>query len=164
MAKFIILSALSLPPSCRLSFPIVGLKIFSLLTFALKSPHRIFIWNLRKGSTACSNPSQKLSFEFSLSSSLGVCTIRIIKLRQRPLRNIYIYTGCNRRKGQNFGRVFHMLKYTDITQNTYIQSWTVTEIMAREKCGLLAGLRTVPVSWQVLSMFVLEWGVGFSSH
>ena len=41
-----------------------------------------------------------------------------------------------------------MLKYTDITQNTYIQSWTVTEIMAREKCGLLAGPRTVPVSWQ----------------
>jgi len=25
-----------------------------------------------------------------------------------------------------------MLKYTDITQNTYIQSWTVTEIIARE--------------------------------
>ena len=29
-----------------------------------------------------------------------------------------------------------MLNYTDITQNTYIQSWTVTEIMAIEKCGL----------------------------
>ena len=41
-------------------------------------------------------------------------------------------TGCPRRNGQNFGRVFLMLKYTDITQNTYIQSWTVTEIMARE--------------------------------
>jgi len=25
-----------------------------------------------------------------------------------------------------------MLNYTDITQNTYIQGWTVTEIMARE--------------------------------
>ena len=25
-----------------------------------------------------------------------------------------------------------MLNYTDITQNTYIQSWTVTEIMAKE--------------------------------
>jgi len=25
-----------------------------------------------------------------------------------------------------------MLKYTDITQNTYIKSWKVTEIMARE--------------------------------
>ena len=32
----------------------------------------------------------------------------------------------------NFGRVFLILNYTDITQNTYIQSWTVTEIMARE--------------------------------
>ena len=35
-----------------------------------------------------------------------------------------------------------MLNYTDITQNTYIQSWTVTEIMAREKCGHLAFPRT----------------------
>ena len=43
-----------------------------------------------------------------------------------------IYTGCPRRNVPNFGRVFLMLKYTDITQNTYIQSWTVTEIMARE--------------------------------
>jgi len=25
-----------------------------------------------------------------------------------------------------------MLKYTDITQNTYVQSWTVSEIMASE--------------------------------
>jgi hypothetical protein len=25
-----------------------------------------------------------------------------------------------------------MLKFADITQNTYVQSWTVTEIMARE--------------------------------
>jgi len=46
----------------------------------------------------------------------------------------------------DFGRVFLMLKYTDITQNTYVQSLTVKEIMAREKCGLLAGPRTVPVS------------------
>ena len=33
-----------------------------------------------------------------------------------------IYTGCHRRNGPNFGRVFLMFKYTDITQNTYIQS------------------------------------------
>ena len=45
----------------------------------------------------------------------------------------------------DFGRVFLMLKYTDITQNTYIQSSTVTDIMAREKRGLLAVPRTVPV-------------------
>ena len=42
------------------------------------------------------------------------------------------YTGCHRRNGPNFRRVFLMLNYTDITQNTYVQSWTVTEIMARE--------------------------------
>jgi len=76
----------------------------------------------------------------------------------------YIYTGCPRRNVPDFGRVFLMLKYTDITPNTYVQSWTVTKIMARGKCGLLAGPRTVPVSWQVLSMFVLECGVWFSSH
>jgi len=35
---------------------------------------------------------------------------------------ICTYTGCPRRNGQNFGRVFFMLKYTDINQNTYIQS------------------------------------------
>ena len=44
----------------------------------------------------------------------------------------------------NLGRVFLRLKYTDITQNTYIESRTVTEIMAREKFGLLAVPRTVP--------------------
>ena len=32
------------------------------------------------------------------------------------------YTGCPRRNELNFGRVFLMLNYTDITQNTYIQS------------------------------------------
>ena len=42
-----------------------------------------------------------------------------------------------------FGIVSLMLNYTDITQNTYIQSRTVTEIMAREKCGHLAFPRTV---------------------
>ena len=52
-------------------------------------------------------------------------------------------TGCNRRNVRDFGRVFLMLNYTDITQNTYIQSWTVTEIMPIEMCGLLGCQRTV---------------------
>ena len=59
----------------------------------------------------------------------------------------------------NFGRVFLMLNYTDITQNTYIQSWTVTEIIAREKCGLLAGSTycTCTAGWHVtLISHVLE--------
>jgi len=56
-----------------------------------------------------------------------------------------------------------MLKYTDITQNTYDQSWTVTEIKAREKCGLFAVPRTVPGSRDVIpircamSVLVYSW-------
>jgi hypothetical protein len=50
---------------------------------------------------------------------------------------IYTHTGCNRRNVPYFGRVFLMLNYKEKTQNTYIQSWTVTEIMAIEKTGLL---------------------------
>ena len=55
----------------------------------------------------------------------------------------YLYTGCPRRNVKYFERVFLTLNYTDITQNTHIKSWTVTEIMAREKCGHLAFPRTV---------------------
>ena len=44
-----------------------------------------------------------------------------------------LYTGCPRRKGPNFGRVFLRSNYTDITQNTYIQSSMVTEILNIEK-------------------------------
>jgi hypothetical protein len=44
----------------------------------------------------------------------------------------YEYTGCPRRNVPDLRRVFLMVKYTDITQNTYVQSSTVTEIMARE--------------------------------
>ena len=75
-----------------------------------------------------------------------------------------IYTGCRRRKGQNFGRVFLMLKYTDITQNTYIQSWTVTDIMAREKCALLAGLRTVPCQLTAYRMSIPDCRVRLQKY
>jgi len=78
-----------------------------------------------------------------MKSAAGfMCAVQLLFM---PL--LMSYTGCPRRNMPDFGRVFLMLKYTDITQNTYFQSWTVTEIMAREKCGLLAGPRTVPVSW-----------------
>jgi len=56
--------------------------------------------------------------------------------------------GVPRRMCQISGGCSLWKNYTDLTQNTYVQSWTVTEIMAREKCGLLAGPRTVPVSWR----------------
>ena len=47
---------------------------------------------------------------------------------------IYIYIGCPGGNVPDFGRMFLTLKYTDVTQNTYvyIRSWTVTEIMETE--------------------------------
>jgi hypothetical protein len=44
---------------------------------------------------------------------------------------IPVYTGCPRRKGQYFGRVFLMLNYTEKTK-TPVSELIVTEIMARE--------------------------------
>jgi len=69
-------------------------------------------------------------------------------LAHSPRDTLYIYIQVSQENVPQFGRAFLMLKYTDITQNNYVQSWTVTEIMAREKCGLLVGPRTVSVSWQ----------------
>ena len=42
------------------------------------------------------------------------------------------YTGCNRMNVRDFGRVFLRSNYTDITQNTYIHSLMVMEILARK--------------------------------
>jgi len=66
--------------------------------------------------------------------------VGFLKVKAYNVRRSHIlHTGCPRRNVPDFRRVFLMLKYTDITQNTYVQIWTVTEIMAREKSGLLAG-------------------------
>ena len=40
----------------------------------------------------------------------------------RVLSPFCVNTGCNRRNGPDFGRVFLMLNYTEKPQNTYIQS------------------------------------------
>ena len=57
VAKFNILTPLSLLPCRRLPFPIVGFKISSLPSFALKSRNRIFIWYFGKWSNTCSTSS-----------------------------------------------------------------------------------------------------------
>jgi len=55
-----------------------------------------------------------------------------------------MYTGFPGGNVPDFRRVLLKLKYT------YIRSSTVTEIMAIEKCGLLAVPNTVPLSRDVL--------------
>jgi hypothetical protein len=58
-------------------------------------------------------PSQKLTFQ-----SLVVYFYVLTGL---ALARQAMYTGCPKRNVPDFGRVFLMLKYTDITQNSYIQ-------------------------------------------
>jgi hypothetical protein len=55
--------------------------------------------------------------------------------------------------------ILHSHRRENLKSYTYTKSWTVTEIMSRERCDLLAGPRAVHVSWQVLSNIVLEFGV-----
>jgi len=66
------------------------------------------------------------------------------------IKYIYIYTGCPGWNVPELWRMFLKLKYTDITNNTYIRSWVVTEIMEREEFGHIAVLRTLPGSRDVL--------------
>ena len=54
----------------------------------------------------------------SINSKYGL-KCRMFQLTCPSLANTQ-YTGCPRRKGPNFGRVFLRSNYNDITQNTYI--------------------------------------------
>ena len=97
---------------------------------------------------------RKLSLVFFIALTNGplwnVLHLQGIEPQMSRSTHNLLNTGCPRRNVPDFGRVFLMLKHTDITQNTYVQSWTVTEIKAREKCGLLAVPRTVPGSRDVI--------------
>ena len=53
---------------------------------------------------------------------LNVHLGKILVNNQLDPQFFFVYTGCPRRNVPDFGRVFLMLKYTDITQNTYVQS------------------------------------------
>jgi len=61
---------------------------------------------------------QKQNFGAMPPTWIPICLPTI----ETALNHVITYTECHRRKGPNFGRVFLMLNYTDITQNTYIQS------------------------------------------
>jgi len=61
--------------------------------------------------SSCDNMPMRPSISFELTDTLSL-----------NLFESSIFTECHRRNGPNFGRVFLMLNYTDITQNTCIQS------------------------------------------
>jgi len=65
---------------------------------------------------------------------------------------IYIYIYIYRVSQEEWTKLRESVPYVKlyryITQNTYIQSWMVMEIMAIEKCGLLGYPRTVSRPWR----------------
>ena len=98
------------------------------------------------GRYTCSHVHTHCSRLYSdLLHNLGTICIPAQNILQMQKISIplYIYTGCPRRNVPDFGRVFLMLNYTDITQDTYVQSRTVTEIMSTEKCGRHGGRNTI---------------------
>ena len=95
-------------------------KLARIFAHIQKTRIRLDLWRRIKTIVTDLKETNRWYFAFTLL----LCTHKYIY--------IHTHTGCPRRNVPDFGRVFLMLKYTDITQNTYVQSWTVTEIMARE--------------------------------
>ena len=93
-------------------------------------------WPLEMGPIGCPETSVR-NYHYSLRNnpeerSFYTNTVSDWFLYRPSKRNHLHYTGCPAWNVPHFGRMFLTLKYTDITQNTYIRSWTVTEIMARK--------------------------------
>jgi hypothetical protein len=67
----------------------------------------------------------------SYKSCAEILDLQITSSKKRHLNFVGMYTGCPRRNVPDFGRVFLMLKYTDITQNTYGQIFFFNFIMSK---------------------------------
>lgn len=63
-----------------------------------------------------------------------------------------LYTGCFRRAMPYFGRTYLRLIYSCIIKHSCFRSWMIAEVVTREKCGLLAVPRSVPIQHAVLSL------------
>jgi len=68
---------------------------------------------------------------------------------QKTFELTLTYTGCPGRNVPDFGRLFLKLKYTDITKNTYILSWMVMEIKAREKWSSCGSMYCTWFAWRL---------------
>ena len=66
--------------------------------------------------------------DFNIIPVLLIFWFEVAFLLYNFRRRNWTYTGCNRRNGPDFGRVFLTLNYTEKPQNTYIRSSMVTEI------------------------------------
>jgi len=111
--------------TCKISVPIsvemIRSKLFTLFTLYGRTKRLSFKKWKSRGNTGKLVPVLTLRLNFL--NCLIQNTERYKEMLFYGRHTNPIYTGCPRRNGQNFGRVFLMLNYTDITQNTYIQRW-----------------------------------------
>jgi hypothetical protein len=80
---------LSLLNSCKLSFPIVWLKMSSMTTLALNCSNKMFIHYLGSLSSTCCNSLYKLPFTLSFLCSVGAWTFRTMIWHRWPLSIMY---------------------------------------------------------------------------
>jgi hypothetical protein len=74
--------------------------------------------------------------------------------------NLYIFIyGLSQEECAKIREGVPYVKVYRYNLNTYAQSWTVTEIMAREICGLPCGSTLCTLQLTVLYMPVLHYGV-----
>jgi hypothetical protein len=114
-----------------------------LLTAAMKEPNLMWWWQPKTWQSTFMFNSFWNYIKIINCFIVGTSFLFLYRVSQEECARL--------REGVPYGKVYWY--------NPKHQSWTVTEIIAREKCGLLAGPYTVPISWQVSSMFVLECGV-----
>jgi len=133
------------PKACQLSVSLVDKKVtshFSCL-FVMKW---ISVTQYLTVNCHITVPNQQSKLTFRLTSPVAL-PLKVSTISGTKWLKSDTYTGCPRRNVRDFGRVFFMLNYTDITHNTYVQSRTFTEIMAREKCGHHRCRNTVRRPW-----------------
>ena len=109
---------------CALFF-ILMLSIFPLHIIWGNSPYSVHMIRLQEKIIRTITSPKNRDLYRSLFKTPNIFTFispYIFLLLSFVITNREQYTGCHRRKGPNFRRVFLMLNYTDITQNTYNQS------------------------------------------
>ena len=94
--------------------------MFSLSGALLSSEDRL-VTSILGVQTVCCYAATAVTRQKLSSGDIVTLCILINKLLYLP-SDLHSYTGCNRRNGPDFGRVFLMLNYTEKPQNTYIQS------------------------------------------
>jgi hypothetical protein len=86
------------------------------------------------------------------SKTWGWCSCNVLRLNSGGSGfESRLYTGCSRRDMPYFGRTLLGLIYSCIIKHTCLRSWTIAEVVTREKCDLGVP-RSVPIQHAVLSL------------